>query len=78
MRVEGSNLVDLRLRHAQFVGERHQMGGREMTIFVLDEMQELDQKITPPLYRPQQRPDFVLRRRVDLAALRHRPRRAPT
>ena len=40
-----------------------------MAVMVLDQMQMLDQQIAPARPVGQQRPHFVERRRVDLAAL---------
>ena len=47
MGVEGRDLVDLGLRQAHLLGERREMGGREVAVAVLDQMQMLDQQIAP-------------------------------
>jgi hypothetical protein len=54
------------------------MGRREMTVFVLDEVQELDQQVATSLGVSQQAPDLVLRRGFDLAAFRDRASLAAT
>ena len=79
MRVEGRDLVDLGLRELHLGGERRKMRGGEMAVFVLDEMQMLDQQVAPARPVAEQRAHFVERRRIDLAALRRlaRPALAP-
>jgi hypothetical protein len=50
------------------------MGGREVTVFVLDQMQVLDQEIAPPWPVAEQRTHLVECLRFDLAALGRTPR----
>src|ERR1700704_2641364 len=69
MVVEGRDLVDLRHRKLHLVGERDQARGREMPVAVLDTMQVFDQEIAPARIIPEQRPYFLPRFRIDLAAL---------
>src|SRR6267142_2761018 len=69
MVVEGRNLVDLRHRKLHLVGECDQTRGREMPVAVLDSVQILDQEIAPARIIPEQRPYFLPRLRIDLAAL---------
>src|SRR5690348_4141311 len=45
------------------------MGGRDLTILVLDQMQMFDEKIAPPRPIPEQNFDFMRSSRVDLASL---------
>src|SRR5689334_18275732 len=45
------------------------MGGRNLTIFVLDQMQMFDEKIAPPRPVSEQNFDFMRSSRVDLASL---------
>ena len=52
------------------------MGGGEMAVFVLDEMQMLDQEVAPAWPLTEQRPNILQRLRVDLAASRGLPRAA--
>ena len=77
MRIEGGDLVDLGLRQPHLGGERGEMGGGEMAVAVLDEMQILDQQVAPARPVGQQRPHFIERQRVDLAALGRARRPAP-
>ena len=50
------------------------MRGGEMAVFVLDQMQMLDQQIAPARLVAEQRADFVERLRIDLAAFRRAAR----
>ena len=45
------------------------MGGGNLVIFVLDQMQMFDQEIAPPRPVAEQELNFVRGRRIDLAAL---------
>ena len=78
MGVEGRDLVDLGLRHVQLFGQGGEMSGRQMAVLVLDQVQEFDQQIAPPLGISQQGADLGLRRRLDLPALGHGASPAPT
>ena len=77
MGVEGRDLIDLGLRHAQLVRQRHQMRGGDVAVPVLDEMQELDQEIAPSLRGTEQRAYLGPRGRSKLPALGHSPALAP-
>src|SRR3979411_3119597 len=48
MRVEGRGLEHFGERKLHFVGKRGQMGGRNLLVGVLDEVEMLDQEIAPP------------------------------
>ena len=72
MRVEGRGLEHLRKRQLHLVGKRREMRGRDLAIFVLDQVQVLDQEIAPPRPVAEQQLDLVGGGRVDLAALRGR------
>ncbi len=74
--IEGRDLVHLRHRQAQLMGEGGEQPGRQGPAGVLDQMQILDQMVAAPLSRSEQRPDFGERPAIDLAALRLRPRLA--
>ncbi len=73
MRVEGRHFPDRRLRQPHLLGERPQMRGAQMAVFVLDQVQMLDQQIAPPRPIPEQRPNLCQRRIVKLPALRGAP-----
>ena len=46
MGVEGGDLIYFGHGHAHFIGQRHEMVGRQAAIFVLDQMKMLDQLIS--------------------------------
>ncbi len=72
MRVEGRGLEHFRKRQFHLVGQRREMRGRDLAIFVLDQVQVLDQEIAPPRPIAEQQLDFVGGGGVNLAALRRR------
>ena len=72
MRVEGRGLEHFRKRQLHLVGKRRQMRRRDLAIFVLDQVQVLDQEIAAPRPVAEQKLDLVGGGRVDLAALRGR------
>ena len=74
MSVEGRDLVHLGERKLHLQRQRGKMGGREVAVFVLDQMQVLDQEIAPPRPVAEQRAHLVEGLRVDLAALGRSPR----
>src|SRR5689334_7345472 len=76
MRVESRDLIDLGQRQPHLLRQSSEMGGREMPVAILNEMQVLDQQIAPALALAKKRADFVVRPRVDLAALRRARRPA--
>src|SRR5436305_9773642 len=78
MRVESRDLIDRGQRKPHLLRQSGEMGRREMTVAILNEMQVLDQQIAPALALAKKRPDFVARPRVDLAALRRARRPAPS
>ena len=53
------------------------MGGGEVAVMVLDEVQVLDQQVAPARAVGEQRAHFIERGRIDLAALRRARRAAP-
>ena len=69
MRVEGRGLEHLRKRQLHLVGKGCEMGGRDLMIFVLDQVQVLDQEIAPPRPVTEKKLDLVGGGGVDLAAL---------
>lgn len=77
MRVEGRDLVHLGLRQAHLLGQRRQMARGEMAVAVLDEVQEFDQQVAPPLARAQQRLHLRERGRIDLPPFGMRARLSP-
>src|SRR5207249_1085529 len=68
MGVEGRNLVDLGERELHLLRERGEMGGREMAVAILNEVQMLDQEIAPARAIAQQRAHLRQRLRLDLTA----------
>jgi hypothetical protein len=58
MVVEGRYLVNLHLGQAHVLGKRAQMCGRQTTVVVLDQMQELDQEIPAPFAMAKKFPDL--------------------
>src|ERR1700736_87176 len=69
MEVERRGLKLFRKRKLHLVGKSREMGGGNLVIFVLDEVQMLDEKIAPPQPVAEQKFDLVRSRRVDLASL---------
>jgi hypothetical protein len=72
MRVEGRGLEHLRKGKLHLVGEGCQMRRGNLVIFVLDEMQVLDQEIAAPRPVAEQEFNLVRGRWIDLAALGRR------
>ena len=77
MRVEGRDLIDFGLRQLHLGGERGEMRRGDVAVFVLNQMQMLDQQVAPARAVGQQRLDIGGGLRIDLTAL-GRARRAPT
>ena len=78
MGVKRGDLVDLDEREPHFLGERRQMTRMEAAEMVLQEMQVLDQQVTPALALAEQRLHLCERRRIDLPPFRViRPPTAP-
>src|SRR5215218_344647 len=77
MRVEGGDLIDFGERELHLLRQRREMRGREIAVAVLNEMQVLNQKITPARLLAEQRAHLIKRLRLDLPPLR-RARRPPT
>ncbi len=69
MRVEGRGLEHFRKRQLHLVGERGEMGGGNLVISVLDQMQMLDQEVAPPRPVAEQKFDLMRGGRIDLATL---------
>jgi hypothetical protein len=69
VRVKRRDLVDLSHRQLHFGGERRHVRSGDVAVFVLDQMQMLDQQITLPRPLAKQRSDFSSRGRIDLTAL---------
>ena len=55
---------------AHFLGQRADMGGGQVAVGILDEMQELDQQVASPRTLSQQTPHLCQSRIVQLPALR--------
>ena len=77
MRIERGDLVDLDERQPHLLRERHQMPRMEAVIFVLQQMQMLDEEIALPRPLAQQRLHFGERLGLDLPPLRQIPPAAP-
>ena len=78
MGVESGGLVDLRHRHAHLLGQRRKVGGRQVSVAILHQVQVLDQQIAPPRPVADQGADFVMRLGAHLASLGHeRPAASP-
>ena len=77
MGIEGRDLVDLGLGQLHLLGERREMGRREVAVGILDEVQILDQQVAPARRIAEQCPNPVERGRIDLAALGRRACLAP-
>src|SRR5450759_1385810 len=69
MRIEGRDLVDFGEREFHLQGQRGEMGGGQIAVMVLDQMQVFDQQIAPARLVGEQRAHFLERRGVDLTAL---------
>ena len=69
MRVEGSDLVDLRHAQAHFFGQSAQMSRGEVAVFVLNEVQMFDQQIAVARLGAQKVAHFGPCCIVELAAL---------
>ena len=69
MGVEGRDLVDLRLRHAELARQGGEARGRQVPVLVLQEVQALDQEVAAARAVAQQRLHFGQRARVDASAL---------
>ena len=72
MRVEGGDLVDLGLRHAQLRGECREMARREMAVAILDQVKIFDQQVAPTRHSSQKFFDFLNGGGLDLAPLWNR------
>ena len=77
MRVEGRDLVHLGLRELHLGRERSHVRGGNVPVFVLDQMQMLDQEIAAARAIDQQRLHLRERLRIDLATLGRAARLAP-
>ena len=72
MRVEGRGLEDFGKRQLHFVGKRCKVGGGNLTISVLDQVQMLDQEVAAAWPIAEQTRDLICSHRVDLATLGRR------
>src|SRR3954470_19906723 len=70
MRIEGRDLIDFGLRELHLSGERGQVRAGDIDVFVLDQMQVLDQQIALARAVAEQRYDLSGRAWIDLPALR--------
>src|SRR6266404_7558420 len=70
MGVERGDLVDLDERQPHLLGECGEMARIEATEMVLQQMQVLDQQVTPPFTGIEQRLNLAERGRIDLSPLR--------
>jgi hypothetical protein len=77
MGIEGRRLEHFGEGEAHFIRERGEVGGGDLPVGVLDEMQMLDQQIALAGSAAQQRLYLGLGARLDLAALRNRPGASP-
>ena len=77
MGVEGGRLENLGLRQAQLLGQRPDVGGREVAERLLEAMEMLDQKITTTRHRAEHGLDLLERLGIELAPLGHRPAPSP-
>jgi hypothetical protein len=69
VRIERRGLVDLGQREPHLFGEGHQVGGAELTVGVLDQVQVLDEQIPPAGPVAEQGGDLGSGVEVDLTAL---------
>ena len=69
MRIEGRGLEHLGEGELHLVGERREVGRGNLVIFVLDEVQMLDQEVAPPRPVAEQKRDLFSGLGIDLAAL---------
>ncbi len=69
MRVKSRHLIDFRQSQFHLVSQRGEMGGGEVTVSVLDQMQMLDQQIASPGTVSKQRPYVINGVEVYLPAL---------
>jgi hypothetical protein len=70
MRIERRDLVDLDQRELHDFRQRREMTGVQAAVFVLDEMQVLDQEIASARARAEQRLDLAERHGIDLPPFR--------
>ena len=70
MGVKRRRLINLGKRQPHFVGQRDEMIRREAAIFILDEMEILNQQIPLPGAVPQQRQNVAMGVGVELPPLR--------
>ncbi len=73
MGVEAGHFIDLGHAQAHFLGQGAQVRGREMAIFILNQVQEFDQQVAVARAVAQKRPHLGLGRVIDLAAFRRDP-----
>ena len=78
MGVEGRRLEHFGKGKLHLVGKCGEMRGRYLPMRVLDEVQVLDQEVAAARAVVEERCDLVRRIRIDLAALRHWARAAPS
>src|ERR1700682_6420238 len=69
MRIEGRGLEHLSEGELHLVGERCEVGRRNLVPSVLDEVQIFDQQVAPPRPVAQQKRNLFSRLWIDLAAL---------
>src|SRR5437667_12691922 len=72
MRIKGCGLEHFGEGKFHLVGKGGEMGCRNLMVLVLDEMQMLDQEITPPWPVAEQKLNLVCGGRIDLSALGRR------
>ena len=68
--VERRHLIDFRRRQFHLAGEGDDVGGADMAVFVLHQVQELDQQVAPPRTRAEQRANFGERVLINASAAR--------
>ena len=78
MGVEGRDLVHLGKAQPHLLGERSEMGGRDLMVSVLDQVQVLDQEIASPRAIAQQGAHLRQSLRLDLTTFRRGARGPPS
>ena len=69
MGIETGNLINFGLRQAHFLGQGADVGGAEVAVGILNEMQKLDQEIAVARPVPQKRQDVAMCLIVELTPL---------
>ncbi len=67
--VEGGDFIDFGLRQTHLFGQGHDVAGRQLTVFVLDQVKEFDEQVAPTRAVAQKRANLVQRGVVGLPSL---------